>query len=195
MNGVKRLETDPHLKKWYKWRNKISYLSEQIFLLEPKSKSPIISVSKFILTSQLVEFQLKELLLTLGFNKWLKTGTDYISDPADFDKQRYTLGMLVSELDKYTNIIGVKHLKSRLKKLLIQRNQFVHGLFNSRLPVEKLQPLSIKGSTIGEKILNDMLTLERKINDKEDRYFAKIKKLKNPSVKEKLLGQIWVGKS
>ncbi len=188
-------KADPQMKRWYKWREKISDLSQQILKLQPEGEPSIIAVSKFLLTSQLVEFQLRELLLTLGFNEWLKSGKDYISDPADFDEKQYTLGALVNkELIKYINVVGVKLLLKRLKTLVRQRNQFTHGLFGSHLPIEKLQPLSVKGSTLGESLLVSMLQLERKMNDKQDKYLTRIKKLKNPTPKEEILRQIWIGK-
>lgn len=191
----KQIKIDPHLKRWYKWRDKITNLSKQILELKTEGEPAVIAISKFLLTTQLVEFQLRELLLTLGFNAWLKSGKNYISDPAIFDKKQYTLGMLVNkELTKYTSTIGVKLLIRRLKTLLRQRNQFVHRLFSSHLPADKLQPLSLKGSTLGEQILFSLAEIERSSNDKQDKYFTRIKKLKNPSEKENLLLQIWIGK-
>lgn len=188
------VKTDPQLKKWYKWREKIYDLSQQILELRPEGKPSIIAVSKFLLIGQLVEFQLRELLLTLGFNEWLKSGKEYISDPAEFDEKQYTLGALVTkELSKYPNVIGVKLLTKRLKKLLIQRNQFTHGLFGSQLSIEKLQPLSLKGANLGELMLASILELERKINNKQDRYLTRIKRLKHPTPKEEILRQIWIG--
>ncbi len=191
----KRVKADPQMKKWNKWREKISDLSQQILKLQPEGEPSIIAVSKFLLTSQLVEFQLRELLLTLGFNEWLKSGIDYINDPADFDEKQYTLGALVKkELTKYTNEVGIKLLLKRLNNLVHQRNQFTHRLFGCHLPVEKLRPLSIKGSILGETILISMFRLERKMNDKQDKYLTRIKKLKNSTPKEEILRQIWIGK-
>lgn len=196
MNRNEIIKKNPQLKKWYKWRDKISYLSQQILQLQPVGNSSIIAISKFLLTSQLVEFQLRELLLTLGFSRWLKTGEDYISDPVEFDEKPYTLGNLVfDELSKYTDVIGVKRLHGRLKRLLDQRNDFTHRLFSSHLPVEKLQPLSTKGVVLGEMILQSIFELETKLNIKQDAYLTRIKRLKNPTKKEKLLRQIWIGKS
>lgn len=191
----KQTKTDPQMKKWYKWREKISDLYQQIIQLQPEGSPSVIAVSKFLLTSQFVEFRLKELLLTLGFSEWLKSGKDYISDPGEFDIKQYTLGKLINdELTKYTDIIGVKLLLRRLRKLLGQRNQFTHRLFSSNLPIEKLQPLSMQSSALGELILLSMGQLERSINDKQDRYITKIKRLKNPTPKEALLRQIWIGR-
>jgi len=128
--------------------------------------------------------------------KWLKTGEDYISDPADFDKKKYTLGSLLKEEleKKYTDTVGVKRLIQRLNRLLKQRNEFTHRLFSASLPIEKVNLLAIKGALLGEVIFGKMLQLEKKINEKEDNYFSKIKKLKKPSEKERILSQIWVGK-
>lgn len=196
MNRDEIIKKNPQLKKWYKWRDKISCLSQQILQLQPEGDSPIVAISKFLLTSQLVEFQLKELLLTLGFSKWLRSGEDYISDPAKFDEKSYTLGNLVfDELSKYTDVIGVKRLHGRLKRLLGQRNDFTHRLFSSHLPIEKLQPLSLKGIVLGETILQSMFELERKLDNKQDAYLTRIKRLKNLTEKEKILRQIWIGKS
>ncbi len=193
----KQNTTDPYLKRWHRWRDKVSELSKQILELKTEGEPTVIAISKFLLTSQLVEFKLRELLLTLGFSEWLKSGKDYISDPADFDNdnQPYTLGTFINkELVKYTNVVGVKRLLSRLRRLNKQRKEFVHRLFGSHLPIEKLEPLSVKGTKLGELILWSMFEIQTKMNDKQDKYLNRIKRLKHPTRKEEILRQIWIGK-
>lgn len=113
------------------WRVKNRFLKDQISNLEKLGSFPIIGISMFLLKTQLVEFELKQLITAIdlhahfrGISKHIKTRT-----PKDLDDQKMTLGVLKNEIYRY-RFKFLNKLKSDLSELVKIRNEFVHGLFN-----------------------------------------------------------------
>ena len=112
-------------------KNQISQRSN--FYIGGVKDFPIFSISCFLLKTQLVEFELKQLISSLDqhlyfsiFSQILKIKT---RTPKDLDEKILTLGKLKDEINKYEGSF-LNKLKKDLSSLVKLRNNFVHSLFN-----------------------------------------------------------------
>lgn len=115
------------------WFRKIHHIKNEIESLERIKNVTSISVSVFLLKSQLIEFELKQLFTSIDqhliFSSSSKIIKLKIRTPSFLDNQRQTLGSLIDELDRYESEL-LELLKEKLKKLKKIRNAFTHNLFS-----------------------------------------------------------------
>lgn len=144
-------------QKWTRWIVKINFLKEQIEKLELLKDFPIISISVFLLKSQLIEFELKQTILTLDLRlsaySSQRTLKRHIRTPKEFDN--YTLGKLVFEISQFEGNALLDNLKIQLKQLVSLRNKFTHHLFS---PAKDAKQLTID-SEEGIKLANETLKI------------------------------------
>src|SRR4030042_2761674 len=148
-------------KRFIDWIVKIQILKMQIEKLDKTSGFLISSIASFLLKSQIIEFELKQLLtaLDLHFNNisrphFLKRK---IRTPKDFD--RFTLGKIVGEINLF-DWDKLDEMKDNLGFLVKKRNDFVHNLFGNDKNIKELE----KEAKIGIIIANNVI---RKIEELE----------------------------
>lgn len=124
-------------KKFVNWQVKVTILKEQINVLEKLSNNmPSISIFpiiSFILKTNLIEWELKQLIssldLCLNFNNQLKYLKRKAITPIEMDNENWTLGRIKHELEKYEGSFLID-LQKNLKALVPLRNKFIHRLFD-----------------------------------------------------------------
>lgn len=165
--GPKNLRDLPkELEPFFQWLGKIEELKKQIDFLEKIKNHQTISVSVFLLKSQLIEFELKQLISKLD----TKISKELISSeyrrknrtPKDLSKDRYTFGKLISILDEYESKHLIK-LMGMLKSLIKPRNNFTHKLFDENLTFEEINKDIDKNITLANKTLIEIKDVYNKI--------------------------------
>lgn len=154
------------------WKVKNQFLINQISSLEKLKGFPIMGTSAFLLKTQLVEFELKQLISSLDlhahFTHQLWWKRKKARTPVQLDKQKLTLGGLKKEIEKY-KFEFLKGLNAHLIKLVELRNEFVHALFNLG-SIKDLIVKSERGLRSANKVIEDIREI--------DNYFEKIDPLK-----------------
>lgn len=130
------------LKPYFKWLEKIEILKAQVDFLEETTKHEATMVSVFLLKSQLIEFELKQLIseLDLKINEELNK-KDYkrkIRTPRDLSSDyNCTLGKLITILCEFEGE-RLDKLKNMLLKLKTPRNSFTHKLFDPDISIDDI---------------------------------------------------------
>lgn len=183
-----KLNDDLLKKRLVDWLVKIKFLKDQIAKLEQLENFVIISVTVFLLKSQLIEFELKQLIFSLDLHLYSQNRSSLVSrrvrTPRDLDKDKLTLGQLVGKLNEFITpfepLIDVRkvvnqgknvflnELKQNLELLLKKRNEFSHKLFSIGQDVSKLTDEAQEGIQIANKTLKliEDLEIELKNYDK-----------------------------
>jgi hypothetical protein len=163
-NSFKKEETE-HLKQfieWYnKWHVKNEFLKNQISQLEKMKDFPIFIFASFILKIVWIEFELKQLISHL--DAYLSTIemrsrsplSRKIRMPKDLDKQLFTFGKLIKEINQYEGT-PLNKLKNNLPLLNRLRKKFIHHLFSSNSSLGDLIKEAEKGLELTEIILQDI---------------------------------------
>lgn len=161
------IKTNKAFRSIVDWRVKNKFLKDQINKLESLKIFPILSVALFLLKTQLIEFELKQLIT--GIDQYLYFGSlgkrKNPRTPIELDNRRMTLGILKEEIKKY-KLVFLKHLVLNLSKLVILRNEFVHSLFNPGT-LKDLIKKSIRGFMLTEKVIKN-IEVVNKFLDKYD---------------------------
>lgn len=122
-----------NLKEIVEWQAKNDFLKDQISVLEKTKNFPIFSVSGFLLKTQLIEFELKQLISSLDLHMGFSNSSPILKmktrTPKYLDDKRLTLGKLIEEMERFKGDF-LDELKKNLSILVSIRNKFVHGLFN-----------------------------------------------------------------
>lgn len=115
------------------WRVKNDFLKSQVETLGKYKNFPIISIAVFLLKTQLIEFELKQLITSLDLHILLSNPSSDLKikprTPRDLDDDRVTLGGLNKIVQRYESKF-IKKLQTDLNSLVGLRNDFVHKLFN-----------------------------------------------------------------
>ena len=134
------------------WQMKNQFLIGEVSKLEKGKKFPIFIIMAFLLKSQLIEFELKQLITGLDLH-FLKTT---IRKPNQLDEKRFTLGRLRNEINKYEGSF-LDDLKRYLSSLVTLRNEFVHELFNPG-SINELVTKAKSGLKIANKVIESIET-------------------------------------
>ncbi len=148
------MQEDPK-KKVVDWWVKNRFLKSQIGTLERLKDFPILSISCFLLKTQLVEFELKQLITSLDLHLYFSNSSQVLKmstrTPKDLDEKRLTLGKLKDEINKYEGSF-LDDLKQDISNLVTLRNDFVHKLFNpgsiSELTINAEEGLKVANQAI-----------------------------------------------
>lgn len=150
------------------WQIKMDFLKNQISALEKLSQFPIIAISVFLLKSQLIEFELKQLIteidLHLGFSSNSKIIRRRTLKPVDMDG--WSLGKIRKHLLTY-NSKTFTTLQQELKKLVDLRNMFTHKLFSSSRDISSLTKDSEKAIPLANKIMDEIETVRKKLEEND----------------------------
>lgn len=136
------------------WLAKIEILEDQINKLEKLKEFPIISISVFLLKSQLIEFELTKTIPVID----LHLNSIYLSKklrrktrvPESFNQ--HTLRKLVREMEAFEGSL-VKELNQELGELVNLRDQFTHHLFS----LSKDLSMLVRDADKGIKIANNVI--------------------------------------
>ena len=155
-NKKKRWEV---VKQLAEWHAKNKFLKDQISKLEKFKDFPIFSIAVFILKTELIEYELKQLISLLDAYLWtLEINftpvilTRKLRMPNDLDD--LTFGKLAKELNQYHGEF-LKDLQTTLPQLVSLRNKFIHGLFKP----EDLKSLMVeieKGLIIVDEVIRNL---------------------------------------
>lgn len=178
------MDEDPR-ERVITWFAKIRFLKEQIEKLEKLRNFPIIAISVFLLKSQIVEFELKQIIFSLDFHLYSQNRSRLINrrvrTPKDLED--LTLGQLVREfkqfitssdtpvaidkkMDRDGNII-LNRLKQNLNRLVKKRNEFTHKLFSLGKDTLTLTDEAQEGIKIANKTLVLLESLENELKTYE----------------------------
>jgi len=154
-------------KKMVDWNVKIKFLKDQILEIEKRKDLKIAPVFSFILKSQLIEWEIKQLIteldLHLSFSNSSEVLRKKIITPREMDEQKWTLGKLIAEFKKYKGEF-LKDLQTRLEKFNDLRNKFVHHLFNPG-SIEDLMKEAEQGLELANRIINDIEQANKFLNE------------------------------
>lgn len=139
------------------WFRKIERIKNEIKDLEKVSNVTTIYISVFLLKSQLIEFELKQLINTLDQHLYFTSGSTIlkirVKTPLFLSKQKQTMGDLIQELERYDGVL-LNDIKVRLQLLKKTRNQFTHNLFGpgslNRLIEEAETGIQLANMILGE---------------------------------------------
>lgn len=176
---------DPR-KRFVDWLVKIKFLKDQIEKLEQLKDLVIISIAVFLLKSQIIEFELKQIIFSLDFHLYSRNRSKLVNrlvrTPKDLEG--LTLGELVREFKKFITsseppvLVGnkaasrdkdgfLKELKQDLTLLVEKRNEFTHRLFAIGKDVSILTDEAQKGIKIANKTLKLLEVLEIELKNYE----------------------------
>lgn len=147
-------------KKLVNWVFKIRFLKGQIDKLEKLKDAPIIAIAAFLLKSQIIEFELRQLIFSLDLhlhsqNKSKLTARK-VRTPKDLSQ--LTLRKLVEEIKEFEGP-KLRHLEVKLQPLVNKRDHFTHHLFSSSKDIKVLT----KDAEEGLKIANETLKILEKL--------------------------------
>jgi len=155
-------------KRLVDWLVKIKFLKDQIGKLENLKNFPIFAISAFLLKSQLIEFELKQVIFSLDlylyFQNRSKILKKVVRTPKDLDD--LTLGKLVREVEQFEGD-RLEDLKANLRALASKRNEFNHRLFSQGKDVTKLSIDAEEGIKAANKILRLLEKLEIELKSHE----------------------------
>lgn len=170
-----KLQRNESFKAIVDWRVKNEFLKNQIIALEKTKEFPIFSVLSFLLKTQLVEFELKQLITSLDLHLYFSNTSKVLKiktrTPKDMDERRMTLGNLKNEIYQYEGKV-LENLQEQLSKLVGLRNDFVHKLFNPG-SISELIGKSDNGLKIATKVLKEIESVEKFLKENDP---LKIKK-------------------
>lgn len=150
------------------WQIKMDFLKNQISALEKLSQFPTIAISVFLLKSQLIEFELKQLIteidLHLGFSSSSKIIRRRILKPDNTDD--WSLGKIRKHLLTYDSKT-LATLQQGLKKLVDLRNMFTHKLFSSSRDVDSLTKDSEKAIPLANKVMDEIETVKKQLEEND----------------------------
>lgn len=165
-----------------KWWAKIKILKDQIGELEKLKKPPIIAISVFLLKSQIIEFELKQLIFSLDSHLYFYNSSTFlqrrIRTPKDLDNLNLTLRKLVIVMNEFIEKSDppikikthqsishsgsiLKKLKINLNKLVDKRDAFTHHIFDINNDFQKLNKDAVEGIELANKTLQLMDDLEK----------------------------------
>jgi hypothetical protein len=157
-NLQSKIKNDIAFKKMVDWKEKIKFLKEQILEVEKKTDLKIAPVVSFILKSQLIEWEIKQLItrleLHLGFSNSSQVLKKKIIMPLEMDEKRWTLGKLIEELKRYEGEF-LKDLQIRLEEFKSLRNKFIHCLLNPGSIADLIKEAE-QGLNIANRIISDI---------------------------------------
>lgn len=152
------------------WFIKIDYLKNQISSIEKIEGIPVLTISVFLLKSQLVEFEIKQLLTSLDQHIFFSCDSNTVNIkpryPSYFDEKNFTLGILIEEMKRYNSPI-VKELVEDLLLLNHFRKQFTHKLFNADTTLDKINLESKKGVIVANNTLKKITEFEKLLEEKD----------------------------
>ena len=157
-------------KKMVDWIVKIRFLKDQILEIEKRKDLKIAPIFSFILKSQLIEWEIKQLITKLDLHLSFSNSSEVlrkkrkkIITPREMDEQKWTLGKLIAEFKKYKGEF-LKDLQTRLEKFKDLRNKFVHCLFNPG-SIEDLIKEAEQGLELVNRIINDIEQANKFLNE------------------------------
>lgn len=152
------------------WAGKINLLKNQINDIEKIKGIYVISISAFLLKSQLVEFDIKHLLTNLDLHQYFSSNSKIIRistrSPKYFDDNNYTLGALIKLLGLFRSP-EIDDLVRDLKGLKKLRNQFTHKLFSIDLKLVDIEPQAKRGIKLANSILEQINGINKLIKDND----------------------------
>ncbi len=150
------------------WQTKMDFLNSQINALGKLSDFPIVAISVFLLKTQLVEFELKQLIteidLHLGFSSSSKIIRRKSLTPIEME--RWTLGQLRDHLMRYDSKV-LSTLQQDLKGLNDLRREFAHKLFDSSKDVISLTKDSEKSIPLANKVLDEIEKVKKALEEND----------------------------
>jgi hypothetical protein len=162
-----KIKNSVTFKKMVDWNVKIRFLKDQILEIEKRKDLKIAPVFSFILKSQLIEWEIKQLItkldLHLSFSNSSEVLRKKIITPREMDEQRWTLGKLIEEFKKYKDEF-LKDLQTRLEKFKGLRNKFVHHLFNPGSIWDLIKEAK-QGLELANRIINDIEQANKFLNE------------------------------
>lgn len=148
------------------WFGKIEFIKSQIKALEKLRQFPIIRISAFLLKSQLIEFELKQLILSLDLHLSSHNTSAIlrrkIRTPKDLDNLKLGLGGLIQEIRMYESEL-LKVLINRLNKFNLIRVRLVHYLLDSESTIKDLNADSDIGLILSEEIIGEIERIKDEI--------------------------------
>jgi len=157
-NLQSKIKNDIAFKKMVDWKVKIKFLKDQILEIENRKDFKIASVVSFILKSQLIEWEIKQLITRLELHLGVFNSSQVLKKkiimPLEMDKKRWTLGKLIEELKRYEGEF-LKDLQIRLEEFKGLRNKFIHCLFNPGSIADLIKEAE-QGLNIANRIISDI---------------------------------------
>ena len=152
------------------WFFKIRYLKNQISSIEKIEGIPVLTISVFLLKSQLVEFEIKQLITALDQHLFFSNGSEVVNviprTPSFFDEKIFTLGALIEEMKRY-NSPKVKDVLKELNELNGLRRQFTHKLFNVDKKLGEVNSESKRGIVVANTVLRKIEELEKFLHEND----------------------------
>lgn len=151
------------------WFAKISFLEDQISNLEKLKKSIIIGVSVFLLKTQLIEFELKQLIFSLDQHVFFSSRSEILKrkvrTPKELEDEKMGLSALRKELGKYKGQF-LKKLYQQLKELVKLRNSFTHHLFGLGSTEDMIKD-SERGIKIANKVIKEIDSIDQHLKEND----------------------------
>lgn len=144
----------------------IEYSANELFDLSNRSKNvpPILTISAHLIKLQLLEYEIKQLLLILdkSIETQLKAGKSVIKilPKNKKDIEKLPLGRAIEQFLVYDNDI-VNPIKPRLGHINTSRNNFVHHLFSSKVCAEILAKEALLQRKDVEFVIEELRRLEK----------------------------------
>ena len=182
------IQEDPR-KTIVKWWTKIRLLKDQVNKLEKLKELPILAISTLLLKTQIVEFELKQLIFSLDLHLYFNSSSNLIRKivrtPRDFDN--LTLGQLAGQIEQFIDksnshititgkSIGNRKelgilggLKMELNKLVKIRNKLTHHLLDIGRSFEEVNDDAVRGIEIANKTIDLIEDLEVDIKNYKDK--------------------------
>lgn len=159
---INKLMENDSFKSIVDWNVKNRFLEKQISALSKLKQFPAISIVVFLLKTQLIEFELKQLItsldLHLSFSNRLGDIKVKPRTPKDLDENKVTLGDLNKIIQRYEGKF-LKNLQDNLNTLVKLRNDFVHKLFNLGT-IKKMLYDCQEGTQITDKVITAIEKVE-----------------------------------
>lgn len=155
-------------KIFLRFEQKMAFLKSQISALENLSQFPIIAVSIFLLKSQFIEFELKQLITEIDLHLAISNSSQVIRrktlKPIEMDD--WTLGRIRLHLLTYNSKMLAK-LQQELKKLVILRNMFAHKLFSVSSDIDSLARNSEKAVFLANKVISEINIVKKNLEEND----------------------------
>ena len=169
LDDIEKLARKGAFEGLLKWYAKIDFIKDQVKKLDSLKEFPIFALASFHLKTQLVEFELKQLLSSIEFNlhqnNTSKVAKRKTRTPRYFDDKKFTLGRLVEEMS-FFNGNEIDELNNNLIILVEERNKFTHNLFNQKTQVEDLVEVSKKSLPLANIVLKQIENINKKFKNK-----------------------------
>ena len=160
---IGNVSLDKIKEKYISWVVKVNKLKDEIKALSDLQSNPIVnaptlSIGVFLLKSEVIEFELKQIISTfdsainseLTKNKYILIRK--IRYPGDL--YELTLGQTIGLFCEFESKTIPDELKTDLKKLNALRNDFTHHIFNQHKSIDDLKKEACDGIKISDLILN-----------------------------------------